>query len=339
MATTLTAKVPNKITLLLTHRCNQRCEFCFDASKVINGTSESDISLETVKRTIDLLTESFDDISSFNITLSGGEPTLHPSFLEIVKQISDAGFQITILSNGQRFADKDFMKKVLSYNIWNLQFSIEGATAEVHDYRVGCKGAWESVMRAIKNAQEFGVRLNTNSTVTNKSVEEMFDIIDLLDSLDVKKMNISNTLPECAGRNYSVCMNYLEVVEIAEQLTLYALTKRIPFSFITPLPFCLKEERVINNSSVCSAGRYSIVIDTDGVFRPCSVCNPSDESLPSIYSIHSYHTIYEHLSPVIENYLKKDIPEECLSCSKLRECRAACPLYWKVPGIATPSEW
>lgn len=339
MATTLTAQIPNKITLLLTHRCNQRCEFCFDASQVINGTSASDISLETVERTIDLLTESFDDTSSFNITLSGGEPTLHPLFLEIVKQISNAGFSITILSNGQRFADKDFMEKVLNYNIWNLQFSIEGATADVHDHRVGCKGAWERVIRAIKNAQEFGVHLNTNSTVTNMSVGEMFDIIDLLDSLGIQKMNISNTLPECAGRNYSVCMSYPEVVEIAEQLTLYALTKRVPFSFITPLPFCLKEKRIISNSSVCSAGQYSIVIDTDGTFRPCSVCYPFNASLPSIYSVQSYHTIYEHLSPVIENDLKKDIPGECLSCLKLRECRAACPLYWKVPGIATPSRW
>lgn len=102
----------------------------------------------------------------------------------------------------------------------------------------------------------------------------MFALVDLLDSLGVVKMNIGNTLPECAGRNWCVMMQYPTVVEIAEQLTLYALTKRIAFSFITPLPVCLKENRTISNPSVCSAGRYSIVMDSDGKFRPCSASFP-----------------------------------------------------------------
>jgi len=340
MATT-TAKVTGGITFVLTHRCNQKCEFCYDASQVINETTKSDISFETVEKITNFLAKSFEDTSSFKITLSGGEPTLHPSFLEIVEQISNAGFLINILSNGQTFADKDFMEKVLKYNVSGLQLSIEGATAEVHDYRVGCKGAWEHVMHAIKNAQEFGfVGLSTNSTLTNTSIKEMFDIIDLLDTLGLKQMSINNAMPEFAGRNYSVGMSYPKVVEIAEQLTLYALTKRVSFAFITPLPFCLKEKRIINNPSICSAGQLeTTTIDNNGVLRPCSVCNPPNELLPLIDSIPSYQAIGEHLNPIIKNYLNKNIPTECLNCSKLRECKAACPLYWKVPDIATPSEW
>ena len=149
-------------------------------------------------------------------------------------------------------------------------------------------------------------------------------------------MSIGSTIPECTGRNYSVFMRYPDVITIAERLTLYALTKHIAFSFIAPLPFCLKENRIIRNITTCSAGHYAAVIDSDGTFRLCSACN-SQRIHPQ--AMGSLPLIYGQLNEALEKYLKKYVPSECLKCSKLVECKAACPLYWKIPGIDTPSQW
>lgn len=165
----VTARVPEKLTVLLTHRCNQRCEFCFDASSVLRASSLGDLPLEAIERLISLLLQTVGDASTFNVTLSGGEPTLHRSFLKIVERFSDEGFQITILTNGQAFADRSFLDQVLRFRIWNLQISIEGANAETHDNRVGCHGAFERTLQAIINARESGVRFITNSTMTGLS--------------------------------------------------------------------------------------------------------------------------------------------------------------------------
>src|SRR5574341_1168684 len=291
----LTARIPNKITLIITHRCNQRCEFCFDASNILEASIASDMSLTTLNQILTTIRGSIKDISNFNVTLSGGEPTIHPHFLEFVRHVSDLGF--------------------------------------------GLHGAWERVVAAIENAIGFGVRFITNSTMTRTSVGEMFRIIDLLDDLGVPKMNIGNTLPECAGRNCSAMMQYPEVVEIAEKLTLYALTKRVAFSFITPLPLCLKHGKTISNPSVCSAGQYSTIIDTDGTGRPCSVCNPADYSCPKLQNLASYGEVASHLEPVVREYVRERIPAECRVCPQLDECKAACPLYWRTPRVATPSQW
>jgi radical SAM protein with 4Fe4S-binding SPASM domain len=230
------------------------------------------------------------------------------------------------------------MQEVLRYNIWNFQFSVEGASEEIHDARVGSKGAWRKLIRAIENAKELGVRFITNTTMTRASAPDMFRIIDLLDSLGVTKMNIGNTLPECAGRNCSVMFEYPEVVKIAEQLTLYALTKRIGFSFITPLPVCLKEGRVISNPSVCSAGEYSKIIDTDGRSRPCSVSGPECASR-NVQQSGRQAVLREEIEEIVRQRVRNDIPAECRSCSKFRQCGAGCPLYWKVGGVSTPSMW
>lgn len=334
----LTARVPDKVTFLVTHRCNQSCDFCFDASNVLAAGPATDMSAETFDRALSLVSRSARDIPTFNITLSGGEPTLHRDFLRMVEQISKAGVSVTILSNGQAFADRRLMAEVLKFNVWNFQFSIEGASAEVHDRRVGSKGAWHKLLRAIENAKSLGARYVTNTTMTRSCIDEMFRVIDLLDQLQVPKMNIGNTLPECAGRNHVAMMEYPEVVEIAEQLTLYALTKRIAFSFITPLPLCLKENRVISNPSVCSAGQYSTVIDVDGRCKPCSVCDPST-GCPGIGKLATFADAGTALEEVVNNAVRDDIPGECNACSKRSACRAACPLYWKVPGVTTPRAW
>jgi radical SAM protein with 4Fe4S-binding SPASM domain len=337
--TVVTARVPQKLTVILTHRCNQRCEFCFDASSILCASVKDDLTLDVVDRLVGLLSAGVEDPGTFNITLSGGEPTLHRSFLDILARFSDAGFPITILTNGQAFADRHFLFKVLRHRIWNFQISIEGPDAETHDRRVSCPGAFNRILKAIVNVREAGVRFITNTTMTGLSTRQMFALIDLVDSLGVVKMNIGNTLPECAGLNWQVMMQYPTVVEVAEQLNLYALTKKIAFSFITPLPVCLKANRPISNPSVCSAGRYSIVMDPDGTFRPCSACFPPAELLPTVFDVESFADVYARLRQPVAEYVNADVPSECRKCDHFAECRAACPLYWKAAGVTHPLTW
>jgi radical SAM protein with 4Fe4S-binding SPASM domain len=330
----LTARVPNRITLLLTHRCPLSCEFCFDASQVLTAAPTGDMSLEVVDRLLELLRAS--SVRDFNVSLSGGEPTLHPSFLDILARITEAGFSATILSNGQTLADPRFMDEVLRFNVWNFQFSIEGASAAVHDARVGCPGAWERTLRALENALARKARFITNSTLAAQNPDEAFRLIDFLAEVGVPKMNIGNTLPENGGANRSVLVEYPAVVQIAEELTLYALTRSIGFSFITPLPLCLKGGRVLSNPSVCSAGSYSIVMNADGTLRACSVCLAGG---PHVASLRTYADAGPLLRPFVEREVRSHVPDDCLRCESLDACRAACPLYWKVPGVLPPSAW
>lgn len=48
-----------------------------------------------------------------SITISGGEPTLHPDIAEIIKYAQDVGVYVTLLSNGENFANKVFLKCLL----------------------------------------------------------------------------------------------------------------------------------------------------------------------------------------------------------------------------------
>lgn len=86
-------KSPLVIQLELTTLCNLKCKFCFSKSGV---PRKNELPTSEIKRIICQLKQ--ESVSSFFLT--GGEPTLHPDFIEIVNFISELGLDCFVLTNG-----------------------------------------------------------------------------------------------------------------------------------------------------------------------------------------------------------------------------------------------
>lgn len=86
------------ITWSLHNLCNFRCEYC--PPNLNNGTTKN-ISFDKVKDFYENLQNKIDD-KKFIFAFSGGEPTLHPEFIDIVKYLSEQGCEITMTSNASR---------------------------------------------------------------------------------------------------------------------------------------------------------------------------------------------------------------------------------------------
>jgi len=72
-------------------RCNLDCAYCNEYDK-----HSAPVPLETMLRRIDRLA----DLGTTIITLSGGEPTLHPDLDAIIRRIRDRGAIATLITNG-----------------------------------------------------------------------------------------------------------------------------------------------------------------------------------------------------------------------------------------------
>lgn len=87
--------------LELTAACNHRCIFCSNVWKGVKGIKRpyehAELTTEQWIRTVDILTEL--GVKDFMIT--GGEPTLHKGFKDIVKHCISKKCSVDIITNGE----------------------------------------------------------------------------------------------------------------------------------------------------------------------------------------------------------------------------------------------
>ena len=86
------------VTWSLHNLCNFRCEYC--PPNLNNGTTEN-VSLEDVKNFFFSLKQHVPN-KKIIFAFSGGEPTIHPEFINIVKFLTEQECEVSMTSNGSR---------------------------------------------------------------------------------------------------------------------------------------------------------------------------------------------------------------------------------------------
>lgn len=122
-------KAPLLAIIDLTNRCNQRCPVCF--ADVAEGSGYF-LDLETVRRMLRALVERPSQPCR-HIQFSGGEPTLHPQFLDILGMAREMGFDhIQVATNGSRLAHHDFARRCEDAGLHTLYLQFDGMSDEVY---------------------------------------------------------------------------------------------------------------------------------------------------------------------------------------------------------------
>jgi GTP 3',8-cyclase len=89
------------LRLSLTDKCNMRCVYCMSEDMVFQSNEELLTAAEMLR-----LVNLFARIGVDKIRLTGGEPTVHPDLLAIVRGIRAAGItRISMTTNGLRLAE------------------------------------------------------------------------------------------------------------------------------------------------------------------------------------------------------------------------------------------
>lgn len=92
-----------------------------------------------------------------SINLTGGEPTIHPDFLGLTREIRDAfpGSKIVIATNGRMFSYPLFTKQYLALNDLSLHIALHGPDAGLHDSITRTKGSFDQTVRGIRNILKY----------------------------------------------------------------------------------------------------------------------------------------------------------------------------------------
>lgn len=171
---------------LITEKCNYNCLHCFNASD--NHRIHSEFSYEEALKLLDEAEAC--GIRSFTIT--GGEPMMHPQFMEIMREIYRRDFYVKILNTNGRFLTKEILEEFRRIGANpTIKISFDGLGS--HDWMRDCKGAEETTLNAIRMCVEAGFETRVQYNVNSKTQEALEATVDLLDELGVSVVRVIRT--------------------------------------------------------------------------------------------------------------------------------------------------
>ncbi len=153
------------LTVDLTNRCNMMCDPCFMDANQVGYVHE--LSWEEIQEVLDnALT--IKPRRQMSVQFSGGEPTMHPRFIDAVAYARKVGYNsVQAATNGIEFAkSKEYCKKAFEAGLRYAYLQFDGIGNDANSHRqVG--NLFDVKVRAIENMHEAGIEIVLVTTLVN----------------------------------------------------------------------------------------------------------------------------------------------------------------------------
>jgi len=187
-------KVMERLELHLTYSCPEACVFCSEDHRM-----RAFNAFPVTWKRIAAVLRKHRQRGVTAVHLTGGEPTIHPQFVETLALARGLGMRTSVGTIGTMLARPEFAERALPHLNEGL-FSLHGPNPAVHDALAGRSGSFEQVTAAIRRAVRMpGFMAAVNTVITPANVEHLAETAELADSLGVQLLVISNTTPEGAA--------------------------------------------------------------------------------------------------------------------------------------------
>jgi radical SAM protein with 4Fe4S-binding SPASM domain len=355
VAKPFTPGAPFQVVWNVTRACNLKCKHCYEnAGK--KGLDE--LSTAEALKTIDRLAEA----GVVFLAFSGGEPTIRPDILTLIRRAAEYGIYVAVATNGLSFSNPERVKRFKEAGMKFVQISIDGAQAETHDEFRGVPGAFKKTISGIKNCVAEDLFVEVSTTVTHHNLGEIHDVIRLCENLRVRWLMFYNLVPVGRGtelidtdltpqeREYLLEV-LLDRINNPQQSSLEVLTTapqlgRVAFEantqggsqneIVSPTHFNnvrlpAQMRGLTEFIGGCGAGRFYVAIEPNGDIYPC-VFFPHTKAMKVGNILRDdFRTIWTH-SPLLQRLRNKGLLKGACGTCKTRYvcggCRARAISYF-----------
>ena len=150
--------------LRLDTRCNQGCLFCN-----VGGEAHRDLHLSTdeARRLID----EWVSRGVLRLTISGGEPTLRPDLVTVVRRARAAGMQqVDLQTNAVALCEGPIAYLLAEAGLDGALVSLHSHVEKVSDYLTRAPGTWRRTMWGIRRLHEAGVAVRLVCVITSANM-------------------------------------------------------------------------------------------------------------------------------------------------------------------------
>jgi hypothetical protein len=176
------------ILLWVTDRCNLRCRMCGDQWRADQQLARQTLTLADIAGIVQAAAR----LRTMIISVTGGEPLLHPDIFAILDLIREAGIAAHMCTNGTLLSEERVARLARS-GIKSVSVSIDSSTPDLHDQLRGKAGAFSETVAGITRLRAAmpQLRINVNCTISKVNVATIVDLVTLIKGLGCDKISLA----------------------------------------------------------------------------------------------------------------------------------------------------
>lgn len=326
----------------ITAQCEQRCRHCYlfnspEAEEEIHG--ERLIGFNELKLIADNLISSCKQLGAKpRISLTGGNPILHPHFWQLLKYLQDIGVKTMILGNPFGVTD-EVAGRMKNLGIDKFQMSIDGMEY-LHDH-MRKRGSFLATSKACEILKRNGIKVTVMSTVSRANMNDIPGVIKHVVNLGVESYGFARYCPThgdaedlFSPQEYRMFLNTVweTYSQFADGNTNFVLKDHLWYLFLMEKGLFQPKETDGVIVSGCGLGISHLSVLADGRVFACRRFNSPVGRVPgqSLFDIFTNKKMDEY-----RDYSRLD---KCKDCVLLPYCRGCMAVAYGSSGAWTSAD-
>ena len=310
-------RTPANGSIELLPLCNMNCDMCY--VRLSREEMETKGRLRAADEWLEIGRQ-MKDAGVLFLLLTGGEPFLYPDFRRLYLELRKMGMIITINTNGT-LIDEDLAAFLGKYKPRRVNITLYGTDEETYANLCHYPGGYEKTLRGIRLLREQGVDVKVGGSLARANQDDLDKLLNIGEELDIPVRVDTYMMPATRERDLPYNMQSRLNPEEAARARIHAL-KREMGPELFPQYVRQSVERADHPEPAeakpghmsCMAGQCSFTINWQGEMRPCVILT---EPAISVFEV-GFEAAWKY---IVEETHKILLNEKCSTCHMRHLCR------------------
>jgi len=316
----------NMLYFYLTEGCNLACRHCWLAPKLDStGRQYPTLPVDVFETAI----REAKPLGLSGVKLTGGEPLLHPHFMQLLEIVRREELGLTVETNGL-LCTPEIASEIAKSPKNFVSVSIDGTDAATHEWVRGVPGSFDAARQAVRNLVAAGIRPQIIFSVMRGNAEQLDAIVAMAEDLGAASLKFNIVQPTERGEKMHESQ---ETLEIAELIALgrhveQELAPKTKLKLFFHYPHAFRALSRIANGDACSAcGIFGILgVLASGRYALCGIGEQVPELVFGEVGKVSLEAVWRENA--ILKTLREGLPERlegvCSRCLMKGRCLGSC---------------
>ena len=297
--------------------CNMNCDMCY--VRLSREEMERQGRLRTADEWLEIGRQ-MKEAGVLFLLLTGGEPFLYPDFRKLYLGLREMGMILTINTNGT-LIDEDLAEFFGKYKPRRVNITLYGTDEETYADLCHYPGGFEKTLQGIRLLRENGVDVKVGGSLARANRDDLDKLLDIGEELDIPVRVDTYMMPATRERDLPYNLQARLNPEEAAQARIHALKREMgPELFSAYVRQSIEKAEHPEPAEekpghmACMAGQCSFTINWQGKMRPCVVMSEPEVSVFEAGIEAAWKYITEETGKILLN-------AKCSTCRVRHLCR------------------